>query len=52
MGRRVWLRPGVKEFLAAVRPHFEIVLFTAATQNWAAAAIEQLDPSAYLFDVM
>ncbi|KAG2450505.1 hypothetical protein HYH02_005006 [Chlamydomonas schloesseri] len=52
MGRRVWLRPGVKEFLVAVRPHFEIVLFTAATQNWAAAAIEQLDPSAYLFDVM
>ncbi|KAG2493295.1 hypothetical protein HYH03_008431 [Edaphochlamys debaryana] len=52
MGRRVWLRPGVREFLAAVRPHFEIVLFTAATQNWAAAAIEQLDPSCYLFDVM
>ncbi|GFR47191.1 hypothetical protein Agub_g8783 [Astrephomene gubernaculifera] len=52
MGRRVWLRPGVREFLVAVRPHFEIVLFTAATQNWAAAAIEQLDPSAYLFDVM
>ncbi|PNH06850.1 CTD small phosphatase-like protein 2, partial [Tetrabaena socialis] len=52
IGRRVWLRPGVREFLTAVRPHFEIVLFTAATQNWAAAAIEQLDPSAYLFDVM
>ncbi|GLC32955.1 hypothetical protein PLESTB_000387100 [Pleodorina starrii] len=52
MGRRVWLRPGVREFLAAVRPNFEIVLFTAATQNWAAAAIEQLDPSAELFDVM
>ncbi len=32
MGRRVWLRPGVREFLASVRPHFEIVLFTAATQ--------------------
>ncbi|GIL75922.1 hypothetical protein Vretifemale_5628 [Volvox reticuliferus] len=52
MGRRVWLRPGVKEFLTAVRPHFEVVLFTAATQNWAAAAIEQLDPAAELFDVM
>ena len=32
MGRRVWLRPGVREFLASVRPHFEVVLFTAATQ--------------------
>ncbi|GLI65485.1 hypothetical protein VaNZ11_009005, partial [Volvox africanus] len=52
MGRRVWLRPGVKEFLTAVRPHFEVVLFTAATQNWAAAAVEQLDPAAELFDVM
>ncbi|EFJ43801.1 hypothetical protein VOLCADRAFT_118933 [Volvox carteri f. nagariensis] len=52
MGRRVWLRPGVREFLSGVRPHFEVVLFTAATQNWAAAAIEQLDPAAELFDVM
>lgn len=52
IGRRVWLRPGVKEFLAAVRPHFEVVLFTAATQNWAAAAVDQLDPAGLIFDVM
>ena len=48
----MWLRPGVREFLEAVRPHFEVVLFTAATSGWAKAALERLDPEARLFDVM
>jgi hypothetical protein len=47
---QVWLRPGAKEFLLAVRPHFEVVLFTAANEEWALTALRQLDPDATLFD--
>ena len=49
---QVWLRPGAKEFLAAVRPHFEVVLFTAANEEWAITALRLLDPEATLFDKM
>ena len=52
LNRRVWLRPGVHDFLEAVRPHYEVVLFTAATSGWAKAALQVLDPQGRLFDAM
>lgn len=42
IGRRAWLRPGAREFLEALHGRFEVVLFTAATQNWASTAVEYL----------
>ncbi|KAK8935291.1 hypothetical protein KSP39_PZI013773 [Platanthera zijinensis] len=37
-------RPGVDEFLRAAAKHFELVIFTAAMEQYAAAVIEKLDP--------
>ncbi|KAK8955347.1 hypothetical protein KSP40_PGU022076 [Platanthera guangdongensis] len=37
-------RPGVDEFLCATAKHFELVIFTAAMEQYAAAVIEKLDP--------
>lgn len=48
--RSVWLRPGVRSFLQAVRPFFEVVLWTAATEDWAERALAELDPTGMLFD--
>ncbi len=48
--RFVWLRPGLRRFLAQVRPLFEVVLFTAAGESWATCALQRIDPTASIFD--
>lgn len=46
----MWLRPGLRRFLAQVRPLFEVVLFTAAGESWATCALQRIDPTASIFD--
>ncbi|GIL75916.1 hypothetical protein Vretifemale_5626 [Volvox reticuliferus] len=48
--RFVWLRPGLRRFLDSVRPHFEVVLFTAAGESWATSALQRIDPGGTIFD--
>ncbi|GLC32954.1 hypothetical protein PLESTB_000387200 [Pleodorina starrii] len=48
--RFVWLRPGLRRFLDSVRPHFEVVLFTAAGESWATSALQRIDPDRTIFD--
>ena len=48
--KNVWLRPGVRSFLQAVRPFFEVAVFTAATSDWADRALAELDPTGELID--
>ncbi|KAG2493294.1 hypothetical protein HYH03_008430 [Edaphochlamys debaryana] len=48
--RFVWLRPGLRRFLDAVRPQFEVVLFTAAGESWATCALQRIDPDGTIFD--
>ncbi|EFJ43800.1 hypothetical protein VOLCADRAFT_121370 [Volvox carteri f. nagariensis] len=48
--RFVWLRPGLRRFLDSVRPHFEVVLFTAAGESWATSALQRIDPDGVIFD--
>ncbi|GIL44588.1 hypothetical protein Vafri_2117 [Volvox africanus] len=48
--RFVWLRPGLRRFLDSVRPHFEVVLFTAAGESWATSALQRIDPDGTIFD--
>ncbi|KAG1654474.1 hypothetical protein FOA52_006076 [Chlamydomonas sp. UWO 241] len=45
---QVWMRPGLKQFLAAVAEIFEVVLFTAAGQRHADAVLSHVDPSGSL----
>eukprot|EP00301_Raphidiophrys_heterophryoidea_P004631 c11999_g1_i4.p1 GENE.c11999_g1_i4~~c11999_g1_i4.p1 ORF type:complete len:278 (-),score=93.81 c11999_g1_i4:213-1046(-) len=37
-------RPGVDEFLTAMAPHYEIVVFTASLRKYADPVVDQLDP--------
>ena len=39
------IRPGVKHFLAEMSKYYEIVIFTAAMQDYADWAINQIDPN-------
>lgn len=39
----IW--PGVTEFLTEMNKHFEIVIFTAAMQDYADWVVDQLDPT-------
>lgn len=48
--KNVWLRPGVRSFLQAVRPFFEVAVFTAATPDWADRILQELDPTGELID--
>lgn len=47
-GIQVYERPYLKEFLKAVRKKFEIVLFTAAEQEYADAVLDHIDPNYYI----
>jgi TFIIF-interacting CTD phosphatase-like protein len=42
---RFLLRPGVQKFLEEMNKYYEIVIFTAAIQDYADWAIAQLDPN-------
>lgn len=40
------LRPGLATFLAAVRPHFDLAVFTAASRDYAERMIDGIDSEA------
>jgi len=42
------IRPGCREFLAELAPLYEIVIFTAAMQDYADSVLDQLDPEGKL----
>lgn len=42
------IRPGVTQFLAEMHKYYEIVIFTAAIQDYADWAINQIDPNGYI----
>lgn len=42
------MRPGVHKFLEEMYKYYEIVIFTAAIQDYADWAINQLDPKGYI----
>lgn len=42
------IRPGCQKFLKEMNDYFEIVIFTAAIQDYADWAINQLDPNGYV----
>ena len=46
----VYTRPHVASFLERLRVHFEVVLFTSASQKYAEALVSQFDPEGKLFD--
>ncbi|CAN0201861.1 unnamed protein product, partial [Hapterophycus canaliculatus] len=50
--RRVFVRkrPHLREFLEAASELFEVVLFTAATEEFANAVVEHVDPERKLVD--
>uniref|UniRef100_A0A7S3JSF4 FCP1 homology domain-containing protein n=1 Tax=Aureoumbra lagunensis TaxID=44058 RepID=A0A7S3JSF4_9STRA len=43
-------RPYLKQFLAAVQRHFEIVVFTASHKAYAATLLDHIDPENIFFD--
>lgn len=43
-GGHFLIRPGAHMFLAEMRQHYEIVIFTAAMQDYADWVLDQLDP--------
>ena len=43
----VAFRPGLMDFFAFVKQHFELVLFTSATQEYAEACLQKLDPTLF-----
>ena len=40
----VCIRPGVENFLKSLSPFFEIIVFTAASQNYADHVLDHIDP--------
>lgn len=45
---RFLIRPGAHKFLEEMYQYFEIVVFTAAIQDYADWALDQLDPTGYI----
>ena len=45
----VYKRNGLIEFLEFVASHFEVVLWTAATNEYADAVVDDLDPEKRIF---
>ena len=44
------VRPGIQEFLTTLGQYYEIVIFTAATQDYADLLIEELEENTFYFD--
>ena len=44
------VRPGIQEFLTTIGQFYEIVIFTAATQDYADLLIEELEENTFYFD--
>ena len=44
------VRPGIQEFLSTLGQYYEIVIFTAATQDYADLLIEGLEENTFYFD--
>ncbi len=42
------MRPGTEEFLKQMSTYYEIVIFTAATQDYADWVIDKIDPKHYI----
>ena len=42
------IRPGALAFLKLMSEHFELVIFTAAVQDYADWVLDQLDPQGYI----
>ena len=45
---KCYIRPGVPSFLEEMSHYFEIVIFTAATQEYADWAIGEIDPNGFI----
>lgn len=45
---KVFIRPGTKDFINKANSHFELVLFTAATPDYADYIMQFIDPSNYI----
>eukprot|EP00340_Litonotus_pictus_P007669 CAMPEP_0170520164 /NCGR_PEP_ID=MMETSP0209-20121228/5407_1 /TAXON_ID=665100 ORGANISM="Litonotus pictus, Strain P1" /NCGR_SAMPLE_ID=MMETSP0209 /ASSEMBLY_ACC=CAM_ASM_000301 /LENGTH=397 /DNA_ID=CAMNT_0010806309 /DNA_START=53 /DNA_END=1247 /DNA_ORIENTATION=- len=46
---RVYLRPGVREFLALISQYFQVGIFTASIKEYADAVLKALDPDDKIF---
>ena len=44
------VRPGIQDFLVTLGQYYEIVIFTAATQDYADLLIEELEENTFYFD--
>lgn len=42
------MRPGTQQFLREMAKHYEIVIFTAATQSYADWVLNEIDPNKYI----
>jgi len=42
------VRPGTEQFLKEMSKYYEIVIFTAATQDYADWVIDKIDPNHYI----
>lgn len=44
----VYKRPGVEHFIASLSTLFELIVYTASTQNYANAIVDRLDPARHI----